>query len=109
MTTKSIAVVLGAALLLPALAFAEVQAVNAQQPASVTEAAKKTVEGAEMPTVYHAGGRHDQRLHEATIRARANGQKMERPSMHAGGRHDTQAHEAAIKADEKRIADETRP
>lgn len=64
---------------------------------------------ADTPKVYHAGGRHDQRLHEATLRARANGQKMERLPVHAGGRHDAWAHEAAIKADEKRIAEQTRP
>lgn len=59
----------------------------------------------ETPKVYHAGGKHDQRLHEAAIRARENGQKMEQTTMHAGGRHDVQSHEAAMRADEKRQED----
>lgn len=54
----------------------------------------------ETPKVYHAGGKHDQRAHEATLRARANGQRVERTPVHAGGRHDARSHEAAIKADE---------
>jgi hypothetical protein len=59
---------------------------------------------AEAPKAYHAGGRHDQRSHEAMLRARANGQKMAQTTVHAGGRHDQRAHEAAMKADEKRVA-----
>jgi hypothetical protein len=59
---------------------------------------------ADAPTAYHAGGRHDQRSHEAMLRARANGQKMAQTTVHAGGRHDQRAHEAAMKADEKRVA-----
>lgn len=58
----------------------------------------------ETPKVYHAGGRHDQKLREAAVRARANGQKMEQTAVHAGGRHDVQAHEAAMRAEAKRAA-----
>jgi hypothetical protein len=76
---------------------------------NVADKAAEKSETVEMPRTYHAGGRHDQRLHEASLRARAKGQKMERLPVHAGGRHDAQAHEAAIKADEKRVADEIRP
>ena len=66
--------------------------------AATSEPAERS--SAEAPKVYHAGGKHDQRAHEATLRARANGQKVERTSVHAGGRHDARSHEAAIKADE---------
>jgi hypothetical protein len=59
----------------------------------------------ETPKVYHAGGKHDQRQHEAAIRARENGQKLEQTTMHAGGRHDVQSHEAAMRAEEKRQRD----
>ena len=54
--------------------------------------------------VHHAGGRHDQRLHEAAERARANGRHMQQTTMHAGGRHDVRAHEAAMKAEAERVA-----
>jgi hypothetical protein len=50
--------------------------------------------------VYHAGGRHDQRGHEATLRARARGQTMATNGQHAGGRHDVNGHEAAMRAEE---------
>jgi hypothetical protein len=60
----------------------------------------------EMSKAYHAGGRHDQRSHEAMLRARASGQVMERMAVHAGGRHDQRAHEVAIRADEKRAAEQ---
>jgi Spy/CpxP family protein refolding chaperone len=65
------------------------------QPAATAEPATKA------PPVYHAGGRHDQKLHEAALRARADGQRME-ATMHAGGRHDARVHEAAIKAEATR-------
>lgn len=65
------------------------------------------VDGAkETPKVYHAGGRHDQKLHEAAVRARANGQKMEQTAVHPGGRHDVQAHKAAMRVEAKRAAGE---
>lgn len=64
-----------------------------------------TESGAKAPAkVYHPGGKHDQRAHEATLRARANGQKLERPAVHPGGKHDAQLHEAAIRAEEKQRA-----
>jgi hypothetical protein len=50
--------------------------------------------------VYHAGGRHDQRGHEATLKARARGQTMATNGQHAGGRHDVNGHEAAMRAEE---------
>jgi len=52
--------------------------------------------------VYHAGGRHDQRGHEATLRARARGQTMTTNGQHAGGRHDVNGHEAAMRAEERK-------
>lgn len=61
-----------------------------------TEQARETAQ----PRVYHAGGKHDQRGHEATLRARARGQRVEDTNVHAGGRHDAQTHKAAIRADE---------
>lgn len=69
----------------------------AVEAAAPSEAAK-----ADLPKVFHAGGRHDQVAHEAAVRARANGHRMERTTFHAGGRHDERAHQAAIRADEKR-------
>jgi hypothetical protein len=63
---------------------------------------------AQSPKVHHAGGRHDQKLHEAAERARANGQRMPQTTVHAGGRHDVRAHEAAMKADAKRGAEQGR-
>ena len=56
--------------------------------------------------VHHAGGRHDQMLHEAAERARANGHRMQQATVHAGGRHDIRAHEAAMKAEVGRSAGE---
>lgn len=55
-------------------------------------------------TLHHAGGRHDQKLHEAAELARANGHRMQQTTMHAGGRHDVRAHEAAMKAEARRAA-----
>lgn len=51
--------------------------------------------------VFHPGGRHDQRGHEATLRAKAAGQRMQEPVVHPGGKHDEAAHKAAIRADQK--------
>ena len=58
----------------------------------------------ESTKVHHAGGRHDQKLHEAAERARANGHRMQQTTVHAGGRHDVRAHEAALKAEVGRSA-----
>jgi hypothetical protein len=55
--------------------------------------------------VYHAGGRHDQRGHEATLRARARGETMATNGQHAGGRHDVNGHEAAMRAEERKQAE----
>lgn len=55
---------------------------------------------AEKPAVYHGGGKHDQKGHEAAVKAKATGQKMEEPAVHAGGKHDEQSHKSAIKADQ---------
>lgn len=71
------------------------------QPAPKPEQANK-----DAATVYHAGGRHDQKLHEAAERARANGHRMQPTTMHAGGRHDVRAHEGAMKAEARRAAGE---
>ena len=60
----------------------------------------------ESTKVHHAGGKHDQRLHEAAERARANGHRMQQTTMHAGGRHDVRAHEAAMKAEVGRSAED---
>lgn len=64
----------------------------------------KAAENTVATKVYHAGGRHDQKLHEAAVRARANGQRMTPTTVHAGGRHDARAHEAAMKAEAKRAS-----
>lgn len=64
------------------------------QPAPWPEQMKR-----ESTPIHHAGGRHDQKLHEAAERARANGHRMQQTTMHAGGRHDVRAHEAAMKAE----------
>lgn len=52
--------------------------------------------------VYHAGGKHDQRAHEATLRARARGETMATNGQHAGGRHDVKQHEAAMNAEARK-------
>lgn len=57
---------------------------------------------ADAPKVYHAGGKHDQRVHEAALKARADGQPIARPTVHPGGKHDARMHEAAIQAEQKR-------
>jgi hypothetical protein len=51
--------------------------------------------------VYHAGGRHDQKGHEAAVRAKEQGKKMEEPAVHPGGKHDERGHKAAINAEQK--------
>ena len=60
----------------------------------------------ESTKVHHAGGRHDQKLHEAAERAKANGHRMQQTTVHAGGRHDVRAHEAAMKSDAARTTAE---
>jgi hypothetical protein len=60
----------------------------------------------ESTPIHHAGGRHDQKLHEAAERARANGHRMQQTTAHAGGRHDVRAHEAAMKSDAARATAE---
>lgn len=70
--------------------------------AQPTPSPEQPVQGA--ARVQHAGGRHDQSLHEAAERARANGQRMQQTTVHAGGRHDVHAHEAAMKAEVGRSA-----
>ena len=110
MTKRTLAAAIGAVLVLPAIAFAEVGGGEREAgmtfndaPSSITgDQVRDALKKVDAPKAYHAGGRHDQRLHEAAVRARANGQTMERASMHAGGRHDERSHEAAIRADEKR-------
>lgn len=72
-------------------------AATGAQPASTGSDAR-----ADAPKVYHAGGKHDRRAHEAALKARTDGRKVARPAVHPGGRHDAQLHEAAIRADEKR-------
>lgn len=75
---------------------------SAAQPTVTSEA-----ESASPPAVFHAGGRHDQKLHEATIRARAGGQRMQQTTVHAGGRHDERGHAAALRADARRASPDT--
>lgn len=58
----------------------------------------------ESTKVHHAGGRHDQKLHEAAEAARVNGHRTQQTTVHAGGRHDVRAHEAAMKAEVRRSA-----
>lgn len=53
---------------------------------------------AEPPKLLHAGGRHDERLHKAALRARQQGVKLQAPKVHPGGRHDEYAHRAALRA-----------
>lgn len=66
------------------------------------KAAAKPDSKAQAPDkVFHPGGRHDQRGHEATLRAKAAGQRMQEPVVHPGGKHDEASHKAAIKADQK--------
>src|SRR5512145_1933782 len=54
--------------------------------------------------VYHAGGRHDQKGHEAAVRAKEQGKKLEEPAVHPGGKHDERGHKAAINAEQKGAA-----
>lgn len=55
--------------------------------------------GPEESNAYHAGGRHDQKAHEASLKAKKSGQKMAEPKVHPGGpRHDEPAHKAALRA-----------
>jgi opacity protein-like surface antigen len=84
-----------------AAALVALAAITSSSMAAETVAANESAK-AGTATVYHAGGKHDQRQHEAALRARANGQKLERIAIHAGGRHDARGHEAASRADEKR-------
>jgi hypothetical protein len=81
-------------------------AVLASGAALAQSTAKSEPTGAAPAKVYHAGGRHDQALHEAAVRARAKGERMPQTAMHAGGRHDARAHEAAMKAEARRATGE---
>jgi hypothetical protein len=74
--------VLANLLLGAAVAFSAGTAVG--QPAAQEEPTPATKPG----KVTHAGGRHDQSGHEATLRARAQGQTTPKTAVHSGGRHE---------------------
>ncbi len=82
--------VIAAVALASGTAFAQT---SGEDPSAKTEAPTK---------VYHAGGKHDQRAHEATLRARARGETMATNGQHAGGRHDVKQHEAAMNAEARK-------
>ena len=67
-------------------------------------AQSQTEANAEQPKVFHAGGRHDEQAHKATLRAKQEGWRMAEPKVHPGGRHDEFSHRAALRA--QRAADE---
>jgi hypothetical protein len=64
----------------------------------------QTQAAADRPKVVHPGGRHDEQVHEAALRAKMEGRRMAEPKVHPGGRHDETAHKAALRA--QRAADE---
>jgi hypothetical protein len=61
-------------------------------------AQSQTQAKAEQPEAFHAGGRHDERAHKATLRAEQQGWRMAEPEVHPGGRHDEFSHRAALRA-----------
>lgn len=72
--------------------------------ASPAGAQSQTEAKAEQPNAFHAGGRHDEQAHKATLRAKQEGWRMAEPKVHPGGRHDEFPHRAALRA--QRVADE---
>jgi hypothetical protein len=82
------------------LAGAQVTGVTKPAGTSDSKSEPRTETKAEKPKVYHAGGKHDQKGHEAAEKAKAQGKTMKEPAAHAGGKHDVQGHKAAIKADQ---------
>lgn len=75
----------------------------AQAPAAVdaNPASKAPAKAEPAKKLYHAGGRHDAKGHEAAVRAKESARPMQEPAQHPGGRHDETGHKAAIKAGEK--------
>jgi Ni/Co efflux regulator RcnB len=92
-------------LIVSVIASAAIGAANlasAQTAPAGSDAKKETTEAKKDATkVYHAGGKHDQKAHEASVRAKEAGKKMEEPTMHPGGKHDVTGHKAALKAEQK--------
>lgn len=77
------------------LVFAGATLAQESKPADAAKGATKDGK----PPVYHAGGKHDQKQHEAALRAKEVNGPMKAPAQHAGGKHDQKQHENAIRAD----------
>lgn len=90
-----------ATLTLSGALFAQTPAPAATDAPAAKPEAKPDSKAQTPDKVFHPGGRHDQRGHEATLRAKAAGQRMQEPVVHPGGKHDEAAHKAAIRADQK--------
>jgi hypothetical protein len=90
-------ILIASGFVLSSVSFAQTAPTPAAPAAPATAASDAKTEA---PKVYHAGGKHDQKGHEASEKAKAKGQKMQEPAVHAGGRHDENQHKAAIKAEQ---------